>query len=70
MELTPVESGNLEAVGYDPATRELQVQFLSGSLYSYAGVPQDLYDRILNSDSPGGVFAREVKNIYAYTRLS
>ena len=34
-ELTPVESSNIKAVGYDDATEELTVEFHNGSQYRY-----------------------------------
>lgn len=34
MNRVPVSSSNLRAVGYDPNTRTLEVEFLNGGLYS------------------------------------
>jgi hypothetical protein len=40
MERTPVSSSNLVAVGYDPGSYTLEVEFHSGSIYQYSGVPE------------------------------
>jgi hypothetical protein len=60
MLLTSISSTNLNAIGYDPQTAELQVQFRNGDVYSYRNVPQDTYDRMINGDA-GRVFASEIK---------
>ena len=35
----PVRSSNLKAIGYNVETQTLEVEFLNGHVYSYAGVP-------------------------------
>lgn len=42
--LIPIQSDNVAAAGYDPATQTLTVQFLEGAVYQYAPVPQSLWD--------------------------
>lgn len=40
MKLITIEgSSNIDAVGYDPQTREMQVRFKSGAVYTHADVP-------------------------------
>lgn len=54
MNLKPVKSSNVEAVGYDPVTNILSVQFKSGKkVYEYEGVPPELYDAMHKSESIG-----------------
>lgn len=69
MKLHPVQSSNIDAVGYDPETKELQVRFKGGALYSYAGVPKAKYDSMLSAQSLGGVFHTSIRNEYKYTKL-
>lgn len=42
--LIPIQSDNVAAAGYDPASQTMTVQFLEGSVYQYAPVPQSLWD--------------------------
>lgn len=42
--LIPIQSDNVAAAGYDPATQTMTVQFLEGAVYQYAPVPQSLWD--------------------------
>jgi KTSC domain len=60
VKLTSISSTNLNAIGYDPQTSELQIQFHNGDVYSYRNVPQDAYDRMISGDA-GRVFASEIK---------
>ncbi len=39
MNRVPVSSSNLAAVGYDPAGKVLEIEFLNGSIYQYFNVP-------------------------------
>lgn len=71
VELVPVHSSNLAAVGYDPATGEMQIQFRRrGRLYSYADVPPDVHDALINAGSKGGYFNYRVRFRYRTTRLA
>jgi hypothetical protein len=68
--LMPVESSNIKAVGYDEATKTLTVQFLSGQTWSYADVPPKTYRELMDADSVGGYFSREIRNDFDGTRAA
>ena len=40
MERTRVSSSNIRAIGYDPQSQALELEFLNGGIYQYLGVPQ------------------------------
>jgi hypothetical protein len=71
MLLVSVISSNLMAMGYDPNSGELQVQFRNGEIYSYQNVPPEVYDALLNAPSKGTYFAFNIRNqtIYQPTRI-
>lgn len=52
----PVQSSNLKAVKYDAETKQLNVQFLSGSEYSYDGVSKGKYNNLMGFSSHGSYF--------------
>jgi hypothetical protein len=52
--LTPVESSNIQKIGY--GDNRLFVQFQGGKTYSYPGAPKKLHDDMLKSDSVGRFF--------------
>lgn len=51
--MTPVQSTNVHAIGYDAANRTAFVQFKSGGTYRYEGVAKELFESIATSASVG-----------------
>lgn len=69
MNMTPVNSTNLAAIGYDPGSRTLRVEFRTGGTYDYFDVPQTEYDGLRNASSHGEYLARSIKGKYRYARV-
>lgn len=65
----PVQSSNIAAVGYDPATAELEIEFAAGGLYRYADVPADKYQQLIAAESVGSHFAANIKGRFAHRRI-
>jgi hypothetical protein len=55
MNLTPVSSSTIAAIGHD--NDKMQVEFKSGNIYEYSGISKNLYDSIINAESVGKRFA-------------
>lgn len=53
MERQPVKSTNVKSVGYDAKKKVLEVEFKSGGVYQYAGVPPEMYADLLKAESIG-----------------
>ncbi|OQA49773.1 MAG: hypothetical protein BWY45_03479 [Euryarchaeota archaeon ADurb.Bin294] len=70
MERVPVSSSNIAAIGFDPKTSVLEIQFNSGHIYQYFGVPNAVYDGLMAADSHGQFFHKFIRNIYQYSRIS
>ena len=45
--LISIQSDNVAAAGYDPATQTMTVKFLEGAVYQYAPVTQSIWDDFL-----------------------
>lgn len=56
-----VTSSAVSAVGYDPATNELDIEYPSGDVYRYSMVPPSVYRALLAAPSIGAFVNREVK---------
>lgn len=65
-DMQPVDSSSVATIGYDPGTQELWVEFTSGTTYVYSEVPEIVYEELMNSDSKGSYFNRDVRNAYAF----
>lgn len=65
----PVKSSNIREVGYDAPSQTLEVQFRTGGVYQYLGVPHSVYQGLMQAASHGSYFQRHVRNRYSYRRV-
>jgi hypothetical protein len=65
-----VVSGNLHSVGYDPATLILEIEFNSGSVYQYYGVPNAVFQGLMQAPSHGEYFHANIRNRFRYSQVS
>ena len=63
------KSSNIDSVGYDPETLELQVRFRSGAVYRYAGVPGDVYEEFKAVNFSGRFLNASIKHSFEYERI-
>ncbi|PKP14055.1 MAG: KTSC domain-containing protein [Bacteroidetes bacterium HGW-Bacteroidetes-3] len=61
MKRQSVESSNLASIGYDAANEILEVEFNHGGVYQYFDVPENVYEELMNADSHGQYFDRNIK---------
>ncbi len=61
MERIAVDSSSVRAVGYDPATFELEVEFVNGRSYRYQRVPVAAYRLLLQAPSIGEFVNKQIK---------
>lgn len=64
-----VESSNIRSLGYEPARRVLEVNFLKGQTYRYYNVPADEYCKLLNALSVGSHFSKFVAKSFTYEKM-
>lgn len=67
MNMIPVNSSDIASIGYDCGT--LYIQFHKGGLYSYSGVPIDVYRDLMSASSHGQYFHAHIKGVYSYTKI-
>jgi hypothetical protein len=70
MERFPVSSSSVSMIGYDADTQALEVQYNNGGVYQYQGVPQDVFDQLMNAPSKGTFVNQQIKNSYVFVRVS
>lgn len=79
--MTPVTSSQVAAIGHDPETSTLYIQFPSrkrepdapGDTYAYANFSAEDFERFMAAESKGSFLIREIKPNAAkwpYTKLS
>jgi KTSC domain len=69
MEMYPVDSGSVRAVGYDPETEGLHVQMTDGTLYQFMEVPLDVYQTFETAASKEALVER-LKREYRFVELT
>jgi hypothetical protein len=71
MDREPVDSTSIGSVAYDPESLTLELEFLSGGVYEYFGVPHHVHDDLMAAESIGAfVSAHIVHGRYPYRRVS
>jgi len=69
MQRIPVESSDLVAIGYDPKSRTLEIEFKENRVYQYYDVEPAIHERFMKADSYGQYFYAFVNGHYRYKRL-
>jgi hypothetical protein len=61
LERQSVKSVILRSVGYDDSTKILEIEFHSGLVYQYSGVPSKVYTDLMRSSEVGKYFSEKVR---------
>ena len=64
MQMISVRSSAMLAVGYDPARRHMRITFSQGNTYDFCGVPQHVFDGLLQAPSKGSYYNDHIKDRY------
>lgn len=70
MQRLPLDSSSLRSAGYDEGSSELEIEFQSGRVYRFSGVPAGLYLWLARSRDKGGLFNRLIRDRYPYTDVT
>lgn len=67
-DFTAIEnSSNLKGVAYQGDV--LTVQFLNGTIWRYTGVPEETFKAMMDADSKGSYFSREIRGKFSGEKL-
>lgn len=56
-----VKSRILRSVGYDEHAKVMEIEFSSGLVYQYSGVPPKVYADLMHSDEIGKYYSEKVR---------
>ncbi len=66
----PVASSNLRSIGYEPASQTLEIEFVAGRVYQYAGVPEHVFRGLMSANSHGAYFDSFIRDAgFAFLRI-
>ena len=54
---------------YDDARRVLEITFVSGRVYAYRDVPQEVFEELQMARSKGEFFNRHIRDGFAYSEV-
>ena len=69
MDKQRVSSSTVISIGYDERTQTLEIEFGSGRVYQYYGVPDRIHDEIMQAPSKGQFFNTYIRNAHAFSRV-
>ena len=69
MERQSVSSSNLRSVGYDENNQVREIEFQTGSIYEYFGVPQVVYTGLMNAPSKGTYHNENIRTSYRFRKI-
>ncbi|WP_080484233.1 KTSC domain-containing protein [Burkholderia vietnamiensis] len=64
MEMIPVRSSAIRAVGYDPSTMRLRILFMQGHSYDFCRVPANVHGGLMSAPSMGSYYNNFIKDRY------
>lgn len=70
MKREPVKSSNIVSVGYDSAEKAMEVEFKSGGVYRYNGVPAHIHQEFVGADSIGSHFHKHIRSNFTGINLT
>ena len=68
IKLTPVKSSSIAAIGHEPKSSTLAVQFKNGGLYHYEGVSPQAHAALIGAKSIGAHFGQNFRSGYKATK--
>lgn len=69
IDMLPIESKLMGAVGYDEGKRLMAFEFKRGPVYVYNDVPKDIFEGQLSAASPDDYFNTTIKNAFTNKRV-
>jgi hypothetical protein len=64
MEMIPVRSTAISAVGYDKETKRMSIKFKQGHTYDYCRVPESIFLGLISASSKGRYYDSFIKDNY------
>lgn len=69
MHREPVVSESIASIGYDEDAEVLEVEFATGAVYRYRGVPLDAFEDLRQAPSKGAHFNRHIKDAFPWEQV-
>ena len=64
MKMIQVKSDAINAIGYDPDSMKMKIEFQQGNIYDFCRVPEQVYKSFISAASIGGYYKDYIKDKY------
>ncbi len=69
MKRLPQQSPAITSMGYDAATKTLEIEYPNGGIYQYFDVPQEVFAWFDRVPSKSAYLERNIKNQFSYAKV-
>jgi len=69
MERQTVTSSNIHSIGYELATRTLEVEYNAGGIHQYLNLSPKLHVELMRAPSKGTYLSERIKNRYRCKKI-
>ena len=69
MNMIAAQSTSIAFIGYEAETLTLRIVFREGGAYDYHGVPEMVFQQLLNAQSKGKYYIRRIKGRFSQIRI-
>lgn len=70
MKRIPVQSSHIVAIGHDPKSNTMEVEFRNGSVYRYGSIDVYKHSQLIGADSIGKHFRENIKSVHTGEKIS
>lgn len=63
-------SSVISTIGYNKANATLSITFVSGMVYDYKNVPEEIYMTLISAGSKGIFFNKHIKGNYKFKKVT
>ena len=68
VEMRPVQSSNISAIGYDKDAKDLHVVFYNGAKYIYSDVEPNMWKNFKRASSKGKFMWKNIRGSYSFRK--
>lgn len=65
-----VISDMIASIGYDKDDESLYMEFHNGQVYEYYDVPENVFNNLKETKSPGTYFYKAIRSEFEFTRIN
>jgi hypothetical protein len=65
---SPVKSSAIVSIGYNSERKILEIEYISGEVYDYLNVPENIFNELMQAESKGTFTNTQIKQHYDFEK--